>query len=235
MINEYEDFLHFSPWIIIFSYPFLIYGLYSIFSCIKKFEVVYLYKQRSVNARLFAIGFSLFLLIINIFFSIILLVESQFILFESNYQYPDIILIMVSGILLILSIYAGFKKEASISDLSPELIASRRSHVRQIESDAARVQSRSSPSTRKKRSTPPIRHSHKIQKRTKPKVKPSAKRKLSKSDILKKIKAMKPKAGVLNIEDFKCIFCFELPQYPQDKGRGIILCPNCKHPAHADE
>ena len=45
----------------------------------------------------------------------------------------------------------------------------------------------------------------------------------------------KPKAARLSSEDFKCIFCFKLPKIPQDKGRGIILCPNCRYPAHADE
>jgi len=44
-----------------------------------------------------------------------------------------------------------------------------------------------------------------------------------------------PKAGILSLEDFKCIFCFELPSIPADERRGIILCPNCRHPAHADE
>jgi hypothetical protein len=26
-----------------------------------------------------------------------------------------------------------------------------------------------------------------------------------------------------------------LPKFPEDKGREIILCPNCRYPAHADE
>ncbi|MFX1326343.1 MAG: hypothetical protein ACFE8N_15440 [Promethearchaeota archaeon] len=45
----------------------------------------------------------------------------------------------------------------------------------------------------------------------------------------------KPKAARLSKEDFKCIFCFKLPKFPEDKGRGIILCPSCRYPAHADE
>ncbi|MFX1239229.1 MAG: hypothetical protein ACFE8P_16135 [Promethearchaeota archaeon] len=45
----------------------------------------------------------------------------------------------------------------------------------------------------------------------------------------------KPKAGILSLEDFKCIFCFQLPKLPADNHRGIVLCPNCRHPAHADE
>lgn len=45
----------------------------------------------------------------------------------------------------------------------------------------------------------------------------------------------KPKAARLSSDDFKCIFCFQLPKVPKDNGRGIILCPNCRYPAHADE
>ncbi|MFX1281141.1 MAG: hypothetical protein ACFFA3_17455 [Promethearchaeota archaeon] len=45
----------------------------------------------------------------------------------------------------------------------------------------------------------------------------------------------KPNAARLSKEDFKCIFCFKLPKLPEDRGRGIILCPNCRYPAHADE
>ena len=46
---------------------------------------------------------------------------------------------------------------------------------------------------------------------------------------------LKPKAAILNKEDFKCIFCFQLPTLPADEKRGIIICPHCRHPAHADE
>jgi len=189
-----------------------------------------------VNGRLFGIGFSIFLIILNISFSIIILGQEQFFSFEPLYQYPDLIIILVSVIFLIFSVYGAVKKEPSISDLSSEILASRRSQVRQIESAAARrVQSSPSQSTRKKRSTQPIRQSQKIKRKSQTRVKSTSKRKPSKNEMLNRIKKMKPKAGVLNIEDFKCIFCFELPQYPRDKGRGIILCPNCKHPAHADE
>lgn len=46
---------------------------------------------------------------------------------------------------------------------------------------------------------------------------------------------LKPKGTVLFKEDFKCIFCFQLPKLPADEKRGIIICPHCRHPAHADE
>ncbi|MHA1277757.1 MAG: hypothetical protein ACTSQI_09400 [Candidatus Helarchaeota archaeon] len=49
------------------------------------------------------------------------------------------------------------------------------------------------------------------------------------------LKKYLPKAGKLTLEDFKCIICFQLPNSTTDKDRGLILCPTCKHPAHADE
>lgn len=53
------------------------------------------------------------------------------------------------------------------------------------------------------------------------------------STVSASFEKIKPKAGILSLEDFKCIFCFQLPQ--ADEKRGIVLCPNCRHPAHADE
>ena len=52
---------------------------------------------------------------------------------------------------------------------------------------------------------------------------------------LKNLDVYKPKVPSLSNEDFKCIFCFKLPEFPKDKGRGIVLCPKCRYPAHADE
>ena len=56
-----------------------------------------------------------------------------------------------------------------------------------------------------------------------------------KTAISAEFEKLKPKAGILSLEDFKCIFCFKLPKFPADNRRGIVLCPNCRHPAHADE
>ncbi len=46
---------------------------------------------------------------------------------------------------------------------------------------------------------------------------------------------LKPNESQITIDDFKCVFCFHLPQVPADERRGIVLCPKCRHPAHADE
>ncbi|MHA1674846.1 MAG: hypothetical protein ACTSYI_14620 [Promethearchaeota archaeon] len=82
-----------------------------------------------------------------------------------------------------------------------------------------------SSSTKKRQSKPASRQksqkSQKSQKMTK---------NLTKQQLLQ----MKPKTGILTADDFKCIFCFELPSSSDNNG-GIILCPNCRYPAHADE
>ncbi|TFG26841.1 MAG: hypothetical protein EU532_08820 [Promethearchaeota archaeon] len=49
------------------------------------------------------------------------------------------------------------------------------------------------------------------------------------------LKKLRPRGTVLFKEDFKCIFCFQLPKLPEDENRGIVICPHCGHPAHADE
>ena len=56
----------------------------------------------------------------------------------------------------------------------------------------------------------------------------------STSSRKKALLSMRPKTGMLSKDDFKCIFCFELPT-TSDGHRGIILCPHCRYPAHADE
>jgi hypothetical protein len=82
-----------------------------------------------------------------------------------------------------------------------------------------------SPTTRKTR-----RSSQSRSKRRKPsKPKP----KISISD--KNLKKYRPKGSILSPEDFKCIFCFDYPRLPEDEGRGVVICPTCKHPAHTDE
>ncbi len=56
----------------------------------------------------------------------------------------------------------------------------------------------------------------------------------STSSRKKELLRMRPKTGALTKDDFKCIFCFELPT-TSDGHRGIVVCPNCRYPAHVDE
>ena len=62
----------------------------------------------------------------------------------------------------------------------------------------------------------------------------SKKQSTSKSKQTKFLMSMRPKSGTLTEDDFKCIFCFDLP-HKKDKHRGVVVCPKCHYPAHYDE
>ena len=83
------------------------------------------------------------------------------------------------------------------------------------------------------------RSTQKTYSQTKSNLKSVHKRHATRNSAVKKkrynLNKLKPKGTILYKEDFKCIFCFQLPKLPADNHRGIVLCPNCKHPAHADE
>ncbi|MFX1591267.1 MAG: hypothetical protein ACFFCL_01120 [Promethearchaeota archaeon] len=93
--------------------------------------------------------------------------------------------------------------------------SSRSTPTGRVQSKSSRVKT-TSRTTRTSRTTKPVRRSQSTVKRI-------------------NLKLYRPKAANLSLEDFKCIFCFKLPEYPRDNGRGIVLCPNCRYPAHADE
>ncbi len=46
------------------------------------------------------------------------------------------------------------------------------------------------------------------------------------------VRDMIPKAQHLTEDDFRCIFCYELPTKSSDQ---VVICPNCKKPAHYPE
>ncbi|MHA1509547.1 MAG: hypothetical protein ACTSO6_12680, partial [Promethearchaeota archaeon] len=52
---------------------------------------------------------------------------------------------------------------------------------------------------------------------------------------VRNINNYRPRGSFLSLEDFKCIFCFKLPKLPEDRGRGVVVCPKCRYPSHADE
>ncbi len=254
--NLLEDsFLFISLWIIIFAFPYLIYGLFTVRACYKKFDVVYLIRTRSINARNFGIFYTLLILIgiIIYIFSLNIIIFNYFNeYFEQIYLGVsiDVMLIFVAFVLGYFFVVHGiFGSRRSIPDVSPEFIARRRRRLEGIASTPIRTTSRRPATTSTPRTTPrrpattstprttPRRPATTSTPRTTPR-RPATtttarstarKPRAPTSSIYDKLK---PKAGILSLEDFKCIFCFELPA---NESRGIILCPNCKHPAHADE
>jgi hypothetical protein len=141
-------------------------------------------------------------------------------------------------LIFILIIYGIIKIRTSATAFSQELIEQRRAQIQSIQNTPVRMER---PQPRRVSSSSSQKRKAKKTSRPKSKPKPTTtrkSRKLSKSEkkkLFQKVQSMRPKTGQLAIDDFKCIFCFSLPKYPKDQGRGIILCPHCNYPAHADE
>ncbi|TFF96786.1 MAG: hypothetical protein EU547_06005 [Promethearchaeota archaeon] len=239
LFTNIQYFPSVSAWILIFSVPYLLYSLYSLFICIKKFRVVYIYKDRSLDAKKFSLFYLIWIFICNIIFVVIIISRMEMVLFTPVIVYPGLELILYNIFIFILIVYSIVKIRSRAAAFSRELIAQRRAQIESIQNTPVRVQrttssSRSSKARQQKRST-----------KTKPKSKPKPKHKqtpkshtLSKAEkkkLFQKVQSMRPKTSKLTIDDFKCIFCFSLPQYPKDQGKGIVLCPHCNYPAHADE
>jgi hypothetical protein len=254
--QEIQNYTFINPWIVFFALPYLIYGFYSLYKCIKKYRVVYIYKNKSVNARRFVIFYLILIFIDNIIFLILLIYRVEIVFFTPINNFPGFIFIFHTSFIFVLLIYGIAKKKTSISDLSPEQIAERRAQIESIQRARIRPRERPSSTRSSSRKTTPSRRSSPSQttsrrssskssvkrdSRTKPSRKKESKKKKrkltpqQKKQLLERIKSMKPKTGMLTLDDFKCIFCFNIPKYPEDKGRKIVLCPKCNYPAHADE
>ena len=266
--NLFENtfpFLYVSLWTLVFAFPYLLYSLYTIRACYKNFNVVYLIRTRSLNARKFGIFYT-FLILIGIlfyyvmFFNIIL--NYFYIVVEQTYFIKiDTMLVLICLSLGYIFIRHGiFGSARSMPEISQDYINRRRQRLRSIASTPIRSAPRttarrtSTPRTTPRRASTP-RPSRTTTRRTSTTRttpqrvsttsssratarKPSTTRtKVHKPTVTGSsvFEKLKPKAGILSLEDFKCIFCFQLPKLPADNYRGIILCPNCRHPAHADE
>jgi hypothetical protein len=244
--------LYLSLWSILFGFPYVIFGSIALYRCFKKYSVIY-FGTKSVKARTFGYFFSisviLFIIIYWIsFYSFIdfyetLLVPLHF-LIDLN-----LLIFLISTILII--IVAGFFGSSSqLPQLTRDYIAQRTQRLNQlvtpprVQRQTIRTTTRSSPTPTSRtvtRTSRSVSHSSRstpngqIQSR-RSKIQTSTRTTRSQGTVKQiNLKLYRPKAANLSLEDFKCIFCFRLPEYPKDNGRGIILCPNCKYPAHADE
>ncbi|TFF87952.1 MAG: hypothetical protein EU549_03870 [Promethearchaeota archaeon] len=257
--------LYISLWILIFAIPYLIWNSYLVYSCFTKFSIVYFGNKSfhgwKYGIFVIILTFTIEIIFAVYFYAISNLFP---ILIPSIHVSPDFFLIIYSFFLSYVLIRHGILgKRRTISQITQtrrttpdgrNIItttatsttnvqnpdgSTRRSSRRRSTTQTQRPSSSSSTST-SRRSKPTARRSTRsstkqkpsIERKAKPKRKPRPKsRGISKSTFEK----YKPKTAVLNKDDFKCIFCFRLPELPKDKGRGIILCPHCRYPAHADE
>ncbi|MBD3254684.1 MAG: hypothetical protein GF383_06305 [Candidatus Lokiarchaeota archaeon] len=252
-IISFLPLFYISLWTLIFAFPYVLYGLNILRLCYKKFHVVFIYKDKSVKARKFAIIYSIFLIIFVLIylFSQLLIVRFLAPFLTPTYSpypfnYIDLTILFFSIYCVYLFIRRGlFGSSRSIPEVTSDFIARQRRRVDRLRttpvrsSTTRRSSSRSSTPRSRARSTPrrtsqrtSVKRKTKSRASTKPKTTARTAKTSRKSLDFNKYK---PKAGILSLEDFKCIFCFDLPEYPKDKGRGVVLCPKCRHPAHADE
>ena len=262
--NLLEDFfleLYFSPWHLIFALPFLLYGIFSIRALFKKYDYVYIIRNWSLKARKFGIAFIILMLISVLFYIIFFNWIIGFLepVVFPNYYYPfwsDLMFWTLIGFFGYFLIRHGiFGKHRSIPRITTDYIAQRRRQLeraatpaiastasrqytssptpsitsRPVVSTATRTTPRRQKSSATVRSTPKIPATTTrsfIPRRQEVKVAQSPKPSVN-------FNKLKPKAGILSLDDFKCIFCFQLPS--NEDGRGVVLCPKCRHPAHVDE
>ena len=256
-------YLYFSLWSLIFGFPYIIFGSLSLYRCFKKYNVIY-FGTKSIKARrlgyLLSISVLFFIIMFWIsFYSIVDFYESLLIPLHFSIALNLLLLFISTLVIMIISGLSGTRTQ--LPQLTREYIAQRvnnlnnltsptRSSVPSRNKKSNRTTTRSSPTpttrtttrssrsvSRSSRSTPTSR-SQTISSRTKTTTKTTARKPITRSQNTinsRNLILYKPKAANLSIEDFKCIFCFKLPEFPKDKGRGIVVCPNCRYPAHADE
>lgn len=253
--------LYLSWWSILFGFPYILYGSISLYHCFKKYNVIY-FGTKSISARKFGymLGFSILFFIIVYwisFYSVIDYFES--LLIPIHFLIDLNLLVLLIGSILIIIIHGFFGTQTQLPRLTRAYIARRTNRLNDLTSpnkprESIRNTTRSSttPSTRtlshtsrsvsnSSRSTPTT-HKQSRSSRIKTTTRTTSGSKTgqpfrSSQRTIKQVnlKIYRPKAANLSVEDFKCIFCFKLPEFPKDNGRGIILCPNCRYPAHADE
>ncbi len=257
--------LYLSWWSILFGFPYVIYGSISLYRCFKKYSVIYFgtksVKARSFG-YIFSISIILFIIIYWIsFYSFVDFYGS--ILIPLHFLIDLNLLIILISTIVILIVPGFFGSSSQLPQLTRDYIAQRTQRLNQLTTpsrnssprttrQSVRTTRRTSPTSRtitrssrsvsqSSRTTPNGRvqsRSSRVQTNTRTTSTrksgtPTRKRQSTIKQV--NLRVYRPKAANLSIEDFKCIFCFRLPEYPKDNGRGIILCPNCRYPAHADE
>jgi len=234
--------IYFSLWSLIFAFPYVLFGSYSLYRCFKKYNVIY-FGTKAVKAR--ALGYILS-------FSVLIFILAYWISFYSGIEsIPldlNLLLLLITTILIVI-IFGFTNTRSSLPAITRDYIANRTRTINNLTTPTTQRQrvrttrvTNPTPSTRtttrttrsrtqSSRATPTSRKQTNRSKTSNvtrtTKVKPTPK--------IRDLNKFKPRASYLSLEDFKCIFCFKLPKLPEDRGRGVVVCPNCRYPSHADE
>ena len=243
--------LYFSFWSLIFGLPFVIYGSHSLYRCFKKYRVIY-FGTKSVKARALAFILALSVIIFIILYWIVFYNVSEVFgspLIPLHFSLDLNLLLLLIMSIFNLFIFGFLGKKSSIPELTRDYIARRTRRINDLTTPRSQTystrrvrQNIQTPSTNRTTRTSTIRtqasrtspNSQSRVQRTKTTKKVRTKSSKS-TPRVRDMNKFKPKGTFISEEDFKCIFCFKLPKLPEDKNRGVVLCPNCKHPAHADE
>jgi hypothetical protein len=243
LLEGQQTIFIFSIWSFIFAFPYQFYGLNALYSCFtkKKFNLVYIYRRKSVDARKFAYFLSIFIIILIVlfWFTFYAILRYNVLPTERVHNYMDLQLVITMGFTLLLLFWKGWPgKGSSIPLLSTAELSRRLNTIDQISTSPRPTRTYSQTSSTRTRTTPRVQQTRTVSrtksksKSSQPRARKSVKKKFISTGVFNKFK---PKAGIINIEDFKCIFCFKLPKLPDDRNVGVILCPNCRYPAHANE
>ncbi|MFW9949649.1 MAG: hypothetical protein ACFFKA_05950, partial [Candidatus Thorarchaeota archaeon] len=207
-----------------------------------KYNVIY-FGTKAVKARKlgFILSFSVLIFILIYWISFYSVIES----------FPldlNLLLLFIATILTVI-VFGFTNKRSSLPTLTRDYIANRTRAINNLSTPTTqrrhvRTTSVSSPTPSTRATT------HTSRSRTQSsRISPTSNRQITRTKTsnvtrvttvkptskIRNINVYKPRASYLSLEDFKCIFCFKLPKNPEDRGRGIIICPNCRYPSHADE
>ncbi len=240
---------YFSLWSLIFGLPFVIYGSHSIYRCFKKYNVIY-FGTKSVKAKVLGFFLAISIIIAIISYWIAFYNVSEF--YDSPFTPLRFSLDLNLFLLLIITIFNliifGFISNRS-SIPTRDYIAQRtrrinslttpstqnygtRTRSRTIQTPTTTTRTTRTTTTRPRSRTAPTTRSRSTTTKTTKSVQSQGVRNAPK---IKDFSKYKPKGSYISEEDFKCIFCFKLPKLPDDRNRGIVICPKCRYPAHADE
>ena len=234
-----NNFIYLNLWQFIFALPYLFYGSILLVFCFSRYFFVYI-GSRSVSSRGYGEFIIFFIILIEISYNVgfYYLINNALMPISLTHGYPDILIILLNVFnIFVLFRYAIFGKSSLLPVVPSERPTARRE---------APTTRRATPTTSRPQ---PVRPQRRIERprpkptpprrppvpATPPRQVPRQQKQRKKQKPAIKIDRYQPKAGRLSEEDFKCIFCFNLPKLPDDANRGIILCPTCRHPAHADE
>jgi len=234
--------VYFSLWSLIFAFPFILYGSYSLYRCFKKYNVIY-FGTKAVKARTvgYILSFSVLIFIFTYWISFYSVNESFLLDFN--------LLLLLLATILIVIVFGFTNTRSSLPALTRDYIANRTRTINNLATPT--TQRQRVRTTRVTNPTPSTRKTTRVSSsRTKSsRITPTSRRQTTRTKTsnisrttavkptpkIRNLTNFRPRASYLTLEDFKCIFCFKLPKLPEDRGRGVVVCPKCRYPSHADE